>query len=56
MNQEFTDEFYVEFWQDVKMTEAELNAMCDAADAGDMETAEKIVDAAWNRVFGETVN
>jgi hypothetical protein len=43
-------------WQDVDMSKEELDAMCDAAEAGDLETAEVIVERAYDRLFGEQVH
>ena len=43
-------------WEMVTFTEAELDAMCDAADVGDIETAERVVDGAYARLLGEHVN
>jgi len=52
-----TDEDGVPYgWEDVRMTEEELDAMIAAADAGDFETAEAIVERAYDRLFGETVH
>lgn len=38
-------------WQQVTLTEAETAALCAAADAGDQETAARIVDGAYARLY-----
>ena len=55
MNQDQSNEIPVA-WEMVSLTESEMDAMCDAADVGDIETASHIVDATYSRLFGEQVN
>ena len=43
-------------WEDVRLTEPERDALCEAADAGDQKTAKKIVDGAYARLFGMHLN
>ncbi|HWT00221.1 MAG TPA: hypothetical protein VN256_08235 [Pyrinomonadaceae bacterium] len=43
-------------WQDVRLTEEELDEMCDALDVDDEERAERVVEGAYARLFGESVN
>jgi hypothetical protein len=38
-------------WEDVRLTEEELDAMCDALDRGDEEEAERVVEGAYDRLF-----
>jgi hypothetical protein len=49
-------EFYIDCWDMVSLTETERDALCNAVDAGDEETAESVVDDAYERLFGEAVN
>jgi len=39
--------FYEDNWQNVRLTDAEIDALCDAADRGDIETADAIAEAAY---------
>jgi hypothetical protein len=41
-------------WENVTLTEEELDAMCDALDGGDEETAERIVEGAYERLYQRT--
>lgn len=41
-------------WDMISMTPAELNRMCDLADAGLFDEAEAVVDEAEARMFGVT--
>jgi hypothetical protein len=43
-------------WQEVRMTEEELDAMCDAAAVGDIDLVDAIVEGAYDRLFGEQVH
>lgn len=43
-------------WEDVRLTEQKIDALCEAVDLGDEETANKIVDGAYARLFGATLN
>ena len=43
-------------WDVVHLTESEIDALCEAVDGGDHETAESVVDGAYARLFGETVH
>lgn len=38
-------------WELVQLTREELDEMCDAADDGDIEQAQKIVEGAYARLF-----
>jgi hypothetical protein len=40
-------------WDHIRMTAAEVEAMCDYADAGMFDEAEAVVDVAEARMFGE---
>ena len=40
-------------WEDVHLTEEEMDEMCDALDAGDEERAEAIVEGAYEWLFME---
>jgi hypothetical protein len=42
-------------WDLIEMTDAEIEAMCAAADEGDVERADAIVSTAAERIFGEHV-
>lgn len=44
------EDFYVENWQNVKLSPDELEAMMDAADRGACGEAERIVDEAYERL------
>lgn len=43
-------------WEEIRLTGSERNALCDAADAGDIDTADEIVKGAYDRLFGESIN
>ena len=40
-------------WQNVRLTKKELKKLCDAADKGDQDTANAIVEAAYERLYAE---
>lgn len=40
-------------WEDVSLTQEELNALQDYADAGMIAEASEVVDGAYSRLFGE---
>ena len=40
-------------WQLVTLTPAEMGQLCEAADRGDIEEADRIVGQAYKRLFGE---
>jgi len=42
-------------WEDVQMTEEELQALNDYADAGMINEAVAVVDGAYGRMFGESI-
>lgn len=48
--------FYVECWDMVRLSTDEIDALCDAADAADHDAADAVVDGAYNRLFGESLN
>lgn len=39
-------------WDMITLTDSEVNALCDYADAGMIEEAETVVDKAEARMFG----
>ena len=39
-------------WDHIELTESEVNALCDYADAGMIEEADAVVDQAAGRLFG----
>lgn len=43
-------------WELVTLTDEELDQLVEAADAGDIETADAVVERAYARLFGEWVN
>ena len=43
-------------WELIRLTQAELDELCDAAFAGDVEMAEAVVERAYASLFGEHVN
>lgn len=40
-------------WEDVHLTELELDLMCEALDLGDQESAERIVSQAYDRLYSQ---
>jgi hypothetical protein len=38
-------------WEDVRLTEEEMDQMCDALELGDEETATAVVDRAYARLY-----
>lgn len=53
MSNEITDEMREELWQDFRFGPGELDAFCDAADVGDLDTAQAIVERCYDRLFQE---
>ena len=43
-------------WEIVRLTDSELDQFCAAADVGDHDEAERVVDGAYSRLFGEAIN
>lgn len=41
-------------WDMIRLTPSEIELLCDHADAGEYAAAEKVVDAAEDRMFGFT--
>lgn len=42
-------------WEDVHLTESEMDALVDYADAGMVREASEVVDGAYARLFGEAI-
>ena len=47
----FDDEGIPFGWERITLTEDELDEMCEAADQGDIEAAELIVEQAYRRLY-----
>jgi hypothetical protein len=43
-------------WEMVTLTDSERDQLVEAADVGDIETADAVVEQAYARLFGEFVN
>ena len=56
MDKEITENEIPVGWELVSLLPSEISAMCDAADIGDIENAEIIIEDAYSRLFGESVN
>lgn len=54
--EDFGEEFYLEYWDKVKLTDEELDSLVEAAERNDHQEADRIVNGAYDRLFGETVN